>query len=87
MVPRNRLSDRCDIIFKWHLWHLFSHCDSNHLETAQTVTVVSMVAYPIMFNVCGDKPLFWLQTTLETAGLERIVNPFIHYHRKICILG
>ena len=87
MVSRNRLSDRCNIIFERHLWHLFNHCESSLLEIFQAVTVVSMIAYSSMFNVCSGKPLLWPQTNPETTGLEGIVNPFIHYHRKICVLG
>ena len=70
-----------------HLWHLFNHCEYSLLETIQAVTIVSMIAYSIMFNVYGGKPLLWQQTNPEMAGLQGIVNPFIHYHRKICILG
>ena len=87
MVSRNRLSNKCNRIFEWHLWHLFNHYESSVLETFQAVTVVSMIAYLIMFNVCGGKPSLWQQTNPETAGLQGIVNSFIHYHRKICILG
>ena len=87
MVSRNRLSDRCNRIFEWHLWHLFNHCEYSLLETIQAVTVVSMIAYSVMFNVYGGKPSLWQQTNPETTGLQGIVNPFIHYHRKICILG
>ena len=87
MVFRNRRSDRCTIIFEWHLWHLFNHCGYSLLETIQAVTVVSMIAYLVMFSVCGGDPSLWQQINPETAGLEGTVNPFIHYHRKICLLG
>ena len=69
MVLRNRLSDRYNTFFKWYIQQLFNHCDYGLLETVQSVTKVSMIAYLCMLYVYGGKPSLWLQINPVTAGL------------------
>ena len=42
-----------------------------------------MIAYSIMFNSYGGEPSLWQQTNPETAGLQGIVIPFIHYYEDM----